>query len=150
MSDYTEQKNLVFYADDDLDDIELIKDAFSRYSNQVYLETAMDGMEAMSMLHNYAENGIKPCLIILDINMPKLDGRETLTRLRQLDHFQKIPVILFTTSSQPSDKHFAEKHNAGFITKPIDFTQLETIINTFIDHCTDDIKDILRTKNNGR
>ena len=148
MTNQIQQKNIVFYADDDIDDLELIKDAFSKYSKEVRLETAMDGIEAISTLSDFAKDGIKPCLIILDINMPKLDGRETLLKLRQLDHFQKIPVILFTTSSQPVDRNFAVKNNAGFITKPIDFTQLEKIINTFIDHCTDDVREIIKLNNN--
>jgi CheY-like chemotaxis protein len=135
MSNQTQQKNVVFYADDDIDDLDIIKEAFLKFTDSVRLETAVDGIEALSMLERFATEGIKPCLIILDINMPRLNGRETLLKLRSLTHFRDTPVILFTTSSQNSDKQFALKHNAGFITKPINVSQLDVIINTFINHC---------------
>jgi CheY-like chemotaxis protein len=140
------KKNIVFYADDDIDDVQLIDEAFSKYYTTIELITATDGIEAILSLNEMVENGVKPCLIILDINMPKLDGRETLIKIKQIEELQSVPVVLFSTSSQPADEMFANKYNAGFITKPSDFTQLEAIINTFIDHCIDDIKEIIRVK----
>ncbi len=148
MTTLADKKNLIFYADDDLDDLQLVEEAFSKYSQNIKLETANDGMEAISYLKQMQYDQITPCLIILDINMPRLDGREALLKIRQMDHLENVPVILFSTSSHPSDKAFANTYNAGFITKPIDYTQLESIINTFIDHCTDDIQKITRMISN--
>ena len=144
----TEQKHIVFYVDDDIDDLQLIDEAFAKYSYNIQLQTASDGIEAISSLKQMSSSGSKPCLVILDINMPRLDGRETLVRLRQMDDYKNVPVILFSTSSQPNDQVFANNYNAGFITKPIDYTQLEHIVNTFIDHCTDDIKEIIKHRKN--
>ncbi len=146
MSNSTRDKNIVLYADDDIDDLQLIEEAFSKYYNTIELKTATDGIEAISSLRQMADSGIKPCLIILDINMPRLDGRETLIRIKQMHELKSVPVILFSTSSQHVDEMFANKYNAAFITKPSDFTQLENIINSFIDHCIDDIKEIIRVK----
>jgi CheY-like chemotaxis protein len=144
MTEYASPKNIVFYADDDVDDLELVQDAFSRYSESVDVITAKDGSQALSYLQNLRESDPKPCLIILDINMPFFNGKEVLKRIRTLKHFVSVPVVLFTTSSMPGDQYFAEKYNAGFVTKPLDVSQMEVITELFIDHCKDEIKDKIR------
>lgn len=137
-------KNIVLYADDDPDDLELVKDAFSNYANNVEVVTCADGIQALSYVNNLSESDPTPCLIILDINMPLLSGKEVLVRLRETQRFNDIPVVLFTTSSQPSDKTFAQQYKAGFITKPIDTKQMAYIADEFIDHCTEEIKNKIR------
>lgn len=133
-------KHIVLYADDDPDDLMLVTEAFNRYANNVKMVTASDGKEALSFLENLSEKDPSPCLIILDINMPRLNGKEALKKIRQIKRFQNIPVVLFTTSSFHADKEFASQHNASFITKPLDVRHLEMIADQFIDHCSDDIK----------
>jgi CheY-like chemotaxis protein len=135
---------MVLYADDDNDDLQLLRDAFSQYSKDVNLVTVTDGLNALSFLENLPEDAIGPCLIILDINMPRINGKEALIRLRQIDRYKEVPVILFTTSTYPVDMEFARKYDAGFITKPINVTQLERIADTFIEYCTDAIKKKIR------
>jgi len=144
MTNSTTAKNVVFYADDDLDDLELVKDAFAQYSKNVEVLTATDGSKALSYLSNLKKYDTLPCLIILDVNMPVINGKETLLRLREIEHFQDVPVVLFTTSSQPMDKSFAKKYNAGFITKPIDVKQMEVIADQFIEHCSEEVRDKIR------
>ena len=100
-------KNIVFYADDDADDLELVQDAFDNYANNVEVVTASNGIQACSYLQALGENDASPCLIILDINMPLLGGKEVLKKLRSMPRFDSIPVVLFTTSSSPLDKEFA-------------------------------------------
>ena len=137
-------RNIVVYADDDVDDLLLVKEAFSSYSNNVDLITLNNGAEALSYLKHLLEHDTIPCLIILDINMPKLDGKETLIKVRQIPELQTVPVILFTTSSQQMDRKFAHANNAGFITKPIDFQQMDKIANKFIDHCSEEVQKNIR------
>jgi len=144
MTNSTTARNVVFYADDDLDDLELVKDAFAQYSKNVEVLTATDGSKALSYLSNLKKYDTLPCLIILDVNMPVINGKETLLRLREIEHFQDVPVVLFTTSSQPMDKSFAKKYNAGFITKPIDVKQMEVIADQFIEHCSEEVRDKIR------
>lgn len=133
-------KNIVLYADDDYDDLELVRDAFKQHSKNVDLVTVTDGFEVLSFLKNLSPLDAAPCLIILDINMPRLNGKDTLVQLRQMERFKDVPTILFTTSTQPQDKAFAHQYKAGFLTKPIDITQLDLIADQFIQHCTDEIK----------
>ena len=137
-------KNIVLYADDDADDLELVKDAFTRYANNVEIITVKDGSQAMSYLQQLSQDDPTPCLIILDINMPMLNGKDVLVKLRQLDRFENVPVVLFSTSSQPQDAQFARKYDAGFITKPLDYGQMEYITEQFINHCSDEIKKNIR------
>jgi CheY-like chemotaxis protein len=144
MTKSTTPKNIVFYTDDDLDDIELVKDAFVQYSENVEVIAATDGSKALAYLNNLSHNDNLPCLIVLDINIPVINGKEVLMRLREMKHLQSIPVILFTTSSQPLDKDFAKRYNAGFITKPIDVKQMAFIADQFIEHCSDEIKNKIR------
>jgi CheY-like chemotaxis protein len=136
--------NIVFYADDDSDDLELVGDAFARYTNNVKVVTAKNGAQALSGLQSLYEDGSIPCLIILDINMPVLNGKEVLKRIKNLPRLQSVPVVLFTTSSSPQDKEFAKNHDAGFVTKPLDVSQMEIITELFVDHCSDEIKKNIR------
>jgi CheY-like chemotaxis protein len=76
--------------------------------------------------------------------MPILNGKEVLKRMRSFDGFKSIPVVLFTTSSLPQDEKFARSHDAGFVTKPLDVSQMEKIAELFIDHCTDEIRKHIR------
>jgi CheY-like chemotaxis protein len=137
-------KNIVFYADDDTDDLELVQDTFTRYANNVEVVTAKNGVQALSYLRSFNEYMPPPCLIILDINMPILNGREVLKKIKEMPRFQSVPVVLFTTSSSPVDIEFAKKYNAGFVTKPLDVSQMKVIAELFIDHCTDEIKRNIR------
>lgn len=139
-------KNIVFYADDDADDLELVQDAFDRYSNNVEVVTAKDGVQALSYLQSLNEQALTPCLIILDVNMPVLNGRDVLRKIKEIPPLASVPVVLFTTSSSSLDKEFARKYNAGFITKPLDVSQMKIITDLFIDHCSDEIKKNIRKR----
>lgn len=134
----------MLYADDDRDDLELVKDAFAQYSNNVDVVTVMNGSEALSYLDQLSAFDPTPCLIILDINMPVFNGKEVLVKIRQMDRFKSLPVVLFSTSSQPTDINFARRYDAGFITKPLDMQQMEIITDQFIEHCTEEIRKKIR------
>lgn len=133
-------KHIVLYADDDQDDLMLLQEAFSNYALNVKVVTARDGNEALEYLNSLTPLDPSPCLIILDVNMPRMDGKETLWNIRKHHRFVEIPVVMFTTSSFLADRDFAEKYKAGFITKPLDTKQLAAIADQFIEYCTDDIK----------
>jgi CheY-like chemotaxis protein len=139
-------KSLVLYADDDPEDIELINEAFISYSQDIELMTFPDGIALLNFIEEIDPFHAAPCLFILDINMPRLNGKETLRRLRSLESFAEVPAVLFTTSSQPSDAAFARSFNAGFVTKPLHANQIHMIVDEIISHCTDDVKKNIRRK----
>jgi CheY-like chemotaxis protein len=140
-------KSLVLYADDDPEDIELLSEAFHTYSPTVELMTFPDGIELLNFIETIDRFHASPCLFILDINMPRLNGKETLRRLRQIETFAEIPAVLFSTSSLPSDAVFARNFNAGFVTKPLHTNQVHLIIDEIIEHCSDEVKKNIRRKN---
>lgn len=141
-------KNIVVYADDDTDDLELVRESFTQFANNVEVVTFPDGLQALSYLANLSEMDGTPCLIILDVNMPRMGGKEALKEIRNIDKLDKVPVVLFTTSSLHMDKSFAERYQAGFLTKPIDVRQMEVITDQFINHCADEIKQKIRRQIN--
>jgi CheY-like chemotaxis protein len=133
-------KYIVLYADDDPDDVQLVTESFEKYANNVEVVALENGQDVLAYLDQISALDPSPCLIILDINMPMLTGKDVLLRVREMERYNDVPVILFTTSSMPLDKAFAKKYNAGFITKPLTSSQMASITNEFIEHCSDEIK----------
>jgi CheY-like chemotaxis protein len=146
MTPSSSPKSIVFYADDDMDDIQLVADAFARHTDNVVLITASNGSQAMTYFNHLADGDPLPCLIILDINMPLVSGKQVLISLRTQPRFQDVPIVLFSTSSLPSDAQFAKQHGAGFISKPLDMEQMEYIASSFLDHCTEEVKQKIQAK----
>lgn len=135
------RKHTIVYAEDDLDDLFILQQAFQKHDH-IEVVHAQDGKEAMTILETMVEENVLPCLVILDINMPVMNGREALQAIRNHDHLQKLPIVLFSTSNSSSDKLFAESYEAILITKPVDFSNLETIVEQFIDRCNFEINNI--------
>lgn len=128
-------KHIILYAEDDKDDLELVKDAFSQYSHHIEIHHGQDGREALQVLQNLIAKNMPPCLIILDINMPGMDGRQTLIQLKQSEKTRDIPVVMFTTSNSRLDKDFAVKWGADFITKPLKFGEVVSLADDFVRRC---------------
>ncbi|HWI90278.1 MAG TPA: response regulator [Flavisolibacter sp.] len=140
-------KSLVLYADDDPEDIELVVEAFQSYAQNVELMTFADGIELLNFIEAVDPLHVAPCLFIIDINMPRLNGKETLRRLRRIETFAEVPAVLFSTSSLPADAVFAKNFNAGFVTKPLHTSQVHLIIDEIIEHCSDEVKKMIKKRN---
>jgi len=138
----------IIFADDDADDLELITGFFKQYNRNINVLEFKDGKEVLKFLDDFALNADAPLLIVLDINMPLLNGKDVLRKIKEMPPLAAVPVVLFTTSSSPLDKEFAKKYNAGFITKPLDVAQMGIITALFIDHCSDEIKKNIRKQPN--
>ena len=106
----------VVVVDDDEDDQFIISQAFQRCSPECQLKTLGGGSELLTTLDEAEQ---LPSLILLDLNMPRMSGLETLKRIRQQSAYQSLPVVILTTSDQASDRQAAADWKAnGFITKP--------------------------------
>jgi CheY-like chemotaxis protein len=134
-------RHTILYAEDDLDDLFMIKKAFEIHDH-IQVMHASNGEEALHHLFEMHNDDVKPCLIILDINMPILNGREALTKIKNIEEFKEIPVILFSTSSSFVDKQFAEKYQVDLITKPLHYHDLEKIAHQFVNKCNFEINKI--------
>ena len=137
------------YVDDDADDRDLVREIFDEFSNIIELLTFEDGFSLLNYLDTLVPLQPKPCLIVIDINMPRLDGKQLLRKIRGRDDFNEVPAVLFSTSTLPADAIFAQTHNAGFITKPLHNSQVYLIVDQLIEHCTDDVKERIK-KQRGR
>ena len=126
----------ILLVEDDEDDIEITRRAFSKGSipNPLYIVT--DGIEAMEYLKNnakYADKKLapRPGLILLDLNMPRMDGREVLKRIKNDPSLRRIPTVVLTTSKYEEDVIRSYDYGANtFISKPVDFKQFLDTLQT--------------------
>lgn len=139
MSELNQPKRLVLYADDDLDDLQFVRESFAEHAEDIQLHTFPGAIELLEYIANRKTN-TPPCLVILDINMPRLDGKTALKLLRNIHGYENIPVVLFTTSMSPYDAQFAHSYNASFISKPLTSLQMDAITKNFLDHCNEGVK----------
>ena len=120
------------YAEDDYDDYEPIKEALSQLSDRQLLLHARNGAEAVSFMEHAT---ILPCLIVLDLNMPIMDGKEVLLWLKERDEYKTIPVMIFTTSSREDDLKLCQKHGCTFFRKPTLYKDLLHVAQTMLQIC---------------
>lgn len=124
----------VLVAEDDPDDCLLIRRAVASSGSPYEMFFVQDGVQLMDFLYrrgSYTTNDEppKPDLILLDLNMPRKDGREVLMEISENTELQQIPVVVFSTSNATCDRNLALKSGARqFITKPDTFRELEAII----------------------
>jgi CheY-like chemotaxis protein len=115
----------VLLVEDDFFDTMTVKKSFEKFSVQHQLHTAFNGLEALDML--LGRNGVeaispRPEVILLDLNMPKMNGHEFLAELRNHDELRDIAVFVITTSAMDVDRLSAQNLGVeGYIIKPLDF-----------------------------
>jgi CheY-like chemotaxis protein len=127
---------IILMADDDEDDRLLTKEALteSRVLNLLYcVEDGVELLEYLRKKGKYANGDAcpRPSLILLDLNMPRMDGREALKNIKQDPELRSIPVVILTTSKQEED--MLRGYNLGaasYITKPVDFSGLVELMRT--------------------
>ena len=129
------QKNTILWADDDADDLMLMKEILLKNNRNYEIIEVRNGKEALNYLERSKETSSLPCLIILDINMPILDGKETLSILKKTDGLSHIPVVVFTTSNSELDKLFCKKFQVDMITKPPHYKSLENAVLKLLNFC---------------
>ena len=123
------QQDLSFFLiDDDLDDQEIFVLAIEDIDTSIHCKTASDGCEALNILKEN-ENFI-PDYIFLDLNMPRVNGRECLVEMRKIPRLKSIPIYIYSTSSSEKDRIETLSLGAtGFITKPNSIDELVRILS---------------------
>lgn len=125
-----QQISIVLMADDDVDDCMLAKDAFGEVTSNGKLHCVEDGAKLMDHLLNASR---LPSLILLDLNMPRKDGRQALREIKSIRSLQQIPIVIFTTSEAEKDIVFSREMGAdSFITKPARFQEWVDIMKMLI------------------
>ncbi len=135
------QKFVILLAEDELADAHLVKAALRENKIIAELQHVIDGREALEYLHRKAprfENAVRPNLILLDLNMPRMDGREFLAAIKHEPELKDIPVVVLTTSEVERDVVSSYDLGAsGYITKPIDVVDFMAVIRDLTEYWID-------------
>jgi two-component system response regulator len=126
----------ILVVEDNPGDARLIKEVLN--DNKIYssLYIVNDGVEAMEFLHNHGKYSSvpKPDIIILDLNLPKRDGREVLAEIKSDDELKHIPIVIMTISQAEEDILKTYKLHANcYITKPIDLNEFIKVVKSIED-----------------
>jgi CheY-like chemotaxis protein len=129
----TEGSNKIcFLIDDDTDDQEIFSLALKEVSEDYTCEVSSDGYEA---LHHLIHARQLPDYIFLDLNMPRMNGKECLAELKKVDRLRQIPVVIYSTSSFQHDINETRALGAAaFITKPFSVDELTRTLHHFFTH----------------
>lgn len=123
----------ILLVEDNPGDVRLTKEALKEGKILNNLHVAKDGVEAISFLRREGEydNAVRPDLILLDLNLPKKDGREVLMEIKKDKELRRIPVVVLTTSGAEEDIiKIYDCHANCYITKPVDFDQFINVIKS--------------------
>ncbi|MBU1194050.1 MAG: response regulator [Proteobacteria bacterium] len=121
----------VLLVEDNIDDVELTLEALKDSKVRMDVHVVSDGIAAMKFLRRQGEyaNKPRPDLILLDLNLPLMDGREVLKTVRNDPDLTDLPVVVLTTSQSEEDVCKAYKLHANcYISKPVDFKQFSEIV----------------------
>ena len=126
----------VLLVEDDEGDILMTREALAEGKVINRLNVVNDGVEALAYLRRdgeYAEAS-RPDLILLDLNLPKMDGRQVLEEVKADDGLRRIPVIVLTTSAAEADVlHSYDNHANAYVTKPVDFVRFIEVVRQIDD-----------------
>ncbi|BAY99191.1 response regulator receiver protein [Tolypothrix tenuis PCC 7101] len=125
-------------VEDSNEDFRMLQRLMRRMAVQNPIYRCTNGDEVLDLLYQAGNNekssvGIKPSVILLDLNLPGIDGRDILERLKQDTCFKEIPIVVFTTSSNPKDIELCYQKGAnGYLVKPMDAQELQKTIQAFV------------------
>ena len=125
----------ILLVEDSPSDVRLIREALRDTPVPVHIDVARDGIEATDYLH-HAEMGLesRPDLILLDLNLPRKNGREVLAEIKAAPNLKQIPVLVMTSSRSDDDVAQAYSLNANcYITKPADLQQYQHVVRAIED-----------------
>lgn len=121
----------ILLVDDDPDDRFVFQDALQSIDTTVSLDTAFDGVDALKKL---GENTRLPQLIFLDLNMPRMNGKRFLKEIKSSGQYRSIPVIVYSTSSNPTDVEETKQLGATeFVTKPNNYDELCQMLSSALN-----------------
>ena len=134
--DQTESHIEILLVEDNPGDVRLMEEALKECKQRNTLHVAKDGVEAINFLHKHGNyrNAVRPDIIILDLNLPKKDGREVLAEVKEDKNLKRIPVVILTTSRSESDIHRSyDLHANCYINKPVDLDEFVNVVKSIED-----------------
>jgi chemotaxis family two-component system response regulator Rcp1 len=126
----------ILLVEDNPGDVRLTREAFKEGKLRNHLSVVGDGIEALAFLRREGPYAIapRPDLILLDLNLPKKDGRDVLAEIKAEEALKRIPVVVLTTSN--AEKDILRTHDlpaSCYITKPVDFAEFITVVKLIED-----------------
>ena len=121
----------VLLVEDDPGDVVLVTEAFEHNKVSNRLHTVSDGVEALQFLRQESpyEDAPVPDLVLLDLNLPRKDGREVLAEVKEDERLRRIPVVVLTTSKAEEDVlRSYDLHANAYVTKPVDFDRFIEVV----------------------
>jgi len=125
----------ILLIEDNLDHARLIQLILDRKNVRAQVQVARDGVEAMSFLSHSSLSAlpkkvVRPDLILLDLNMPRVDGRDLLSQLRSTQELKDIPVVVLSTSEKDDDKVYAARAGAAaYLSKSVGFDAFSKMLS---------------------
>jgi chemotaxis family two-component system response regulator Rcp1 len=129
-------KRVVLLVEDSPGDVRLTQEAFHDAEPQIDLRVAVDGVEAVAFLkcEGVHAGAPRPDFILLDLNLPKMDGREVLARIKEDDHLKTIPTVILTTSDAEADILTSYQLQANcYLSKPVQLEEFENLVRSIND-----------------
>ena len=126
----------VLLVEDSPGDVRLTQEAFRDANRAIHLHVASDGVEAMAFLRRESghAHAPRPDFILLDLNLPKMDGREVLARIKGDDSLKLIPTVILTTSVAEADiKKSYELQANCYLSKPVQLEEFESLVRSIND-----------------
>jgi CheY-like chemotaxis protein len=121
----------VLLVEDDPGDVLMTQEAFEEHKVRNKLNVVSDGQEALAYLRREGQyaDALRPDLILLDLNLPKVDGREVLAKIKDDADLRRIPVVVLTTSQADEDiLRSYSLHANAYVTKPVDFERFIAVV----------------------
>jgi CheY-like chemotaxis protein len=121
----------ILLVEDDPGDVTLTREAFADYKVQNSLHVVSDGVEALDFLYRRGAHAEapRPDLVLLDLNLPRVDGREVLSAVKNDPTLAAIPIVVLTTSDAEEDVlRSYQLHANAYVTKPVDFEQFIKVV----------------------
>ncbi|PZO56164.1 MAG: response regulator [Alphaproteobacteria bacterium] len=126
----------VLLVEDSLGDVRLTQEVFREANSAIRMHVAYDGVEAMAFLRQEGvhKDAPRPDLILLDLNLPKMDGREVLARIKEDESLRLIPTVILTTSDSEADiVRSYELQANSYLSKPVQLEAFESLVKSIND-----------------
>jgi two-component system, chemotaxis family, response regulator Rcp1 len=133
----------VLLVEDSPGDVRLTKEAFRSANPSIHLHVATDGVDAMAFLKHQGAHihAARPDLILLDLNLPKMDGREVLAQIKKDESLRAIPVVILTTSDAEGDITISYQLHANcYLNKPVQLDAFEALVKSINEFWLKDVK----------
>jgi CheY-like chemotaxis protein len=126
----------IIFADDDDDDLDLVTGFFKQYEEHISILVFNDGKDVIKFLEETSSKQHQlPLLVVLDINMPRLDGMSTLVAIRDNEQFKNVAVVIYTTSMSRSNIQLCKDLDATWLIKPNSIQQIKETARILADFC---------------